>query len=95
MIQINQLKNEGKSPKAKKYSVKNNRTKSQGAELEAKTKFKGRCSDLEGYIFGLGLRSSDNFIRKMKDLEHYFGETYSDSCQQTIMTETPATFSNP
>ena len=31
----------------------------------------------------------------MKDLERYLGATYIDSCQPSIMTETPATFHDP
>ena len=31
----------------------------------------------------------------MKELEQYFGATYSDRCQTAIMTETADTFPNP
>ena len=31
----------------------------------------------------------------MKELKQYLGETYSDICQPSIITETAATFPNP
>ena len=55
----------------------------------------GQCTDSEGYIFDLGLRSYDKFSRTIKELERYLGATYSDSCQTEIMTENAATFPNP
>ena len=61
-------------------------------ESETKTDFQGRCTDLEGYTFDLGPRASDKFDRTMKELEQYFGATYSENCQPAIMTETAATF---
>ena len=79
----------GQSPKTKMYQGKKTRNKTQVPELESKTYFKGLCSDLEFYIFELGKRASGNFDRTQKELEQYFGVTYSDSYQPEIMTETP------
>ena len=59
------------------------------------TNLKGRYSDQEGYIFNLGLISSDKFTSTTKDLEWYLGETYNNSYQPAIMTETPANFPIP
>ena len=88
-------KNKAQAPKSKKYRGKKTRTKSQGPEPKAETNFKGWCSDLGGYIFGLGPRSLEKNSRTMKELEHYFGATYRNSCQSAIMTDTPATFPDP
>ena len=46
-------------------------------------------------MFYPGTINSDKFDRAIKDLERYLGETYSNSCQPAIMTETPATFPEP
>ena len=64
-------------------------------ELEAKTNFKGQCTNLEGYILDLGQRALEEFARTMKDLEQYLGSTYSNSCQPAIMAETPAASPGP
>ena len=88
-------KNKGQAHKSKNYRGKKTRTKYQGPQPETQTDFKGWCSDLEGYIFDLGLRVSDKFARTMKKLERYLGSTYSNICQPSIMTETPSTFPNP
>ena len=61
--------NKGQAPNPKKYIGKNTQTKSQDPDIKSKNDFKGRCSDLEGYIFDLGPRASDKFSRKMKDLD--------------------------
>ena len=66
-----------------------------GPEPETKTDFQGKCTELEGYTFDFGPRVSKKFARTMKELEGYIGETYSDSCQTAIMTETAATFPDP
>ena len=70
-------------------------TKTQGQELKAETDFKGRCSDLEGYIFNIGLITSDKFARTMKEMERYLMETYNNRCHPAIITETPETPPNP
>ena len=36
---------------------------------KSKTDFHGQSTDLEGYIFDLGPRASENFYQKMKDLD--------------------------
>ena len=87
--------NKGQASKPKSYRCKKTRTKTQYPELKVETDFKGRCSDLEGYIFDLGRIASDKFARTMKDLERYIGATYINSCQPSIMTNTPATFPDP
>ena len=83
------------SPKTNRYRSKKTWTKTQGPKLESKTNFKGRYSYLEGYIFGLGLIPSYKFARLMKDVEWYLRETYRDSCQPAIITDTPTTFLDP
>ena len=62
--QLNNLtdKNKGKSPKSKKFRGSKTQTKSQVPEPEAETYFKGKYSDLEGYIFTLVPRASDKFF---------------------------------
>ena len=96
MSQITWLtKNKGQAPKSKKYRGKKTQTKSQGPVTKANTKFKGRCSELEDYIFNLGMRALSKFSGKMKEPEHYLGVTYSNSCQPAIMTNTLATFPDP
>ena len=68
MIKWLEWKNKGQASNTKSYIGKNTWTKTQGPELEDDTDLKGRCSDLEVYIFYLGPRSSDEFARTMKDL---------------------------
>ena len=46
-------------------------------------------------MLDLGPRASGKFSRTMKELERNLGATYSNSCQPSIMTETPYTFPNP
>ena len=70
-------------------------TKTQGTELEAKTDFKGRHIDLEGYIFDLKPRASYKFARTIKEMEQYLGENYSNIYQPAIMTSTTSMFNNP
>ena len=55
----------GKASKPKRYRCKNTQTKTQSAELEADTDFKGQCSDIERYILNIGLRYLENFSRTM------------------------------
>ena len=71
------------------------RTKTQGPELKAETDFKGQCSDLEGYIFNIGMISSDKFASTMKELERYLRATYNNRWHPAIITETPETPPNP
>ena len=59
-------KSKGQASKIKRYIDKKALTKTQGPDLKANTDFKGQCSDLEGYIFDLGLRNSDKFSMAMK-----------------------------
>ena len=87
--------NKGQASKSNKYRGNKTWTKSQVPYPKAGTDFKGWCSDLEGYIFNLVLRSSEKFFRTMKDLERYLGATYSNGCKLAIMTKTPATFPDP
>ena len=77
--------NKGQVYNPKRYSYKKTRTKTQVPELKAETNFKGRCSDLEGYIFDLGPKSSDKFSRTTKETEQCLGETCSNICQLDIM----------
>ena len=84
-----------KTPKIKRYIGKKTRTKTQGLELDAKNDFKSHCNDLEVYIFELGPRALNKFTRNMKELKRYLRETYSNSYQPKIMTETPSTFPEP
>ena len=85
-------KNKEQSPKTKSNRGKKTRTKSHGPELEAETNFKGRFSDLEGYIFDIGPIASDNFTRTMKDMERYIDVTYKYSYKPSITNNTPAKF---
>ena len=78
-----------------RYRGKKTRTKNQGPELEDETDFKGRYSDLEGYIFYLVPIISDKFTRIMKELERYLGATYSNRCHPAIMPKIPETFPDP
>ena len=88
-------KNKGQALKSNNYRGKKTRNISQGPEPKAETNFKGRCSDLEGYISEIGPRASEKFARTMKDLERYLGATYRNICQQAIMTKIPETFPDP
>ena len=88
-------KNKGQESKPKRYRGKKTKTNTQGPELKSDTYFKGQYSDLERYIFDLGLISSKKFDRIMKDLERYLGATYRYSCQLASMADIPVTFSNP
>ena len=63
------------SSKPKRYRGKKTQTKTQGLEIESETNFKGRCSDLEVYIFNLGSKAWNKFARTMKDLSGIMGWT--------------------
>ena len=52
-------KNKGQASKPKRCRGNNTWTKTQGMEIKYETKFKGQCSDLEGYILGLVPRASE------------------------------------
>ena len=45
---------------------------------ESKIDFQGQCTDLEGYMFDLKPRASENFDQTMKELEQYLRAIYSD-----------------
>ena len=84
--EINELnnlteKNKEQSPKSNKYRGKKILTKYQGPKPKSDTKFKGQCSDLEGYILDLEPRALDKFARKMMGMERYLGATSSKICQ--------------
>ena len=87
--------NKGKFSKSKKYRGKKQTRNKSSLEPKTETDFQGRCTDLEGYTFDLGPRSSEKFSRSMKELERYLDTTYSDSFQPEIMTETAANFPDP
>ena len=87
-------KNKRQASNPNKYRGKKPHNKP-SPELENDTDFQGWCTDSEVYTFDLGSRASEKFSRTMKELEQYFGETYSDSCQPAIMTETAAIFLDP
>ena len=70
-------------------------TKTQGPELEAETDFKGWCSNLDRYIFDIGLRNSYKLARTMKDMERYLGAIYIDRFQTAIMAEKLGTLPEP
>ena len=57
--------NKGKSSKTKKYKSKKLQNKPR-PEPKSETEFKVQCTDLEGYIFDLGSRASDEFPQKTK-----------------------------
>ena len=59
-------KNKVQELKSNKYRGNKTQEKYQGPDPEAKIDFLCWCSDLEGYIFDLGLRVSDKFARTMK-----------------------------
>ena len=86
--------NKGQASKPKKYRDKNPQNKPI-PEPETETDFQGRSNDLEGYTFDLVPISSNKFARTMKELDHYLGATYSDSCHPAIITDTVATFPDP
>ena len=50
----------GQSTKTNSYRGNKTWTKTQGPELKSGADFKGWCTNLEGYIFGLGQVSQDN-----------------------------------
>ena len=77
--------NKGQDPNPKKYRGNKHQNKPT-PEPKAETDFRGWCTDLEGYTFDLGSRAPEKFARTIKELERYFGKTYSDSCQPAIMT---------
>ena len=85
----------GQAPKSNNYKGKNTREKSQGTDTNAKTNFKGWCSNLEGHIFDLGLRYLEFFSQTMKEMEWYLVATCSDICQPANMNDTPANFPEP
>ena len=87
-------KNKVQASNPKKYRGKKLQNKPI-PELETETDFQGLCTDLEGYTFDLGLRASEKFSRKMKELDPYLGATYSDIYQAAIITETAATIPDP
>ena len=66
-------KNKGYASKPKIYRGKKTQTKTQGPELEAETHFKRRCSDLEDYIFDIGLRASEFFPGQCKSCRGILG----------------------
>ena len=88
-------KNKGQASNPKSYIVKKTKTKTQSPELKSDTYFKIRCSELEGYIFDLGIITLNKFDIMMKNLKRYLGATYRDICQLAIMAEITATFSKP
>ena len=65
----------GKISNPKRYRHKKICIKTKVPELEAKTDFKGQCSDLEDCIFDLGPIALNKFSRIMKELEQYLGAT--------------------
>ena len=67
--------NKGQVSKPKKYRGKKQPQNKSSLDPKTETDFQGRCTDLEGYTFDLGPRLSDNFARKMKELEQYLGTT--------------------
>ena len=67
--------NKGQVSKPKKYRGKKQPRNKSSLDPKTETDFQGRCTDLEGYTFDLGPRLSDNFARKMKELEQYLGTT--------------------
>ena len=85
--------NKGQATNSKKYRGNKNQTKYQCLDPKDDTKFKGLCSDMEGYIYGL--RSSDKSYKKTKELGWHLKETYIDICQPSLMTETTAILPNP
>ena len=58
--------NKGQASKPKKYRGKKQPQNKPSMEPETETDFQGRCTDLEGYTFDLGPRSSDKFARTTK-----------------------------
>ena len=87
-------RNKGQDSKTKKYRGKKPQNKPI-PNTRPKTDFNGRCTDLEGYIFDLGPRTSYKLAQTMEELEKYLRATYRDRCQPFIMTETLATSPKP
>ena len=58
--------NKGKASKPKKYRGKKQPRNKPSLDPETETDFQGRYTDLEGYTFDLGPRSSENFARTTK-----------------------------
>ena len=77
-VSIDESKKQASNPK--RYISKKTYTKNQVPELEADTDFKGRCSELEGYVFNIWMIESEKFASKMKELKQYLGTTYSNIC---------------
>ena len=94
-MKVSTDESKGQAYKPKRYRGKKMRTNTKVTELKTNIDFKGRWSDLEGYIFNIGPRSSDKFSGTMKELERYLGANYSDSCQPAIITNTLETFPDP
>ena len=61
-------RNKGKASYTNNYRGKKHRN-NPSPKPEAGTDFKGRCTDLKGYIFDLGPRSSDKGSQTMKELK--------------------------
>ena len=85
----------GESSKPKRYRGKKKRTKTQGPYIKADTDFKGWCSELEVYVFDIGLRALHKLSRTMNELEWYMGAMYINICQPETMTKTQATLTDP
>ena len=66
-LKITTDRNKVKASKPKKYIGKKPRNKP-SPEPKTETGFQGRCTDLEGYNFDLGPRSSEKFSRTTKEL---------------------------
>ena len=94
-MKVSTDESKGQAYKPKMYRGKKMRTNTKVTELKTNIDFKGRWSDLEGYIFNIGPRSSDKFSGTMKELERYLGTTYSNICHTAIMIKTPETFPDP
>ena len=88
------MENKGQSCKSNKYRGKKILNKYQGPKPKSDTKFKGQCSDLEGYILDLEPRALDKFENTMKYLGRYCGANSRNSCQSAIMTDTTENFTN-
>ena len=58
--------NKVQASKPKKYRGKKQPQNKPSMEPETETDFQGRCTDLEGYTFDLGPRSSEKFARPKK-----------------------------
>ena len=98
--EVNELKiltngNKVQASKPKKYIGKKQPQNKPILEPKTDTDFQGRCTDLEGYNFDLGSRTSEFFPRKMKELEQYLGTIHSNIYQPATMTETEANLPDP